>query len=156
LPEGYILAVKDHPGNIHEFSIMSKLKLIFNKNILYLKPSFNIAEHYSEINMGFAITGTLALQLAERGVPTFTLARIFFNEHALCNYLDLDACTTVQVGENDFSEVILEEENIRVKAYVFKNSFEGFCFSTEEHGFRDPLYITNLSYELAHRASLRY
>ena len=112
LPEGYVLAVKDHPANIHEFSIISKLKLIFSKKILYLKPNFDVAEHYSEINMGFAITGTLALQLAERGVPTFTLARIFFNEHALCNFLDLDAFTTVQVVENDVSEVNLEEENL--------------------------------------------
>ncbi len=152
LPEGYVLAVKDHPANIHEFSIMSKIKLIFSKKIFYLKPDFDIAEHYSEINMGFAITGTLALQLAERGVPTFTLARMFFNEHALCNFLDLDAWIADHMRADNVLGLNLEEENKRVKAHVFNNSFEGFCFSTEEHGFRDPLYVTNLAHELTSRA----
>lgn len=80
LNENEVLWVKDHPNAISIRNLVDVMKVVFNKDILFIKrkvPSSQILE-YSDLTC--SIAGTIALESISVGVPSIVFSEIFYNK----------------------------------------------------------------------------
>ena len=138
LPANYKLVVKDHPGEIHCFNLIQKIKLLFSSDIYWMRTDINILENIKLFETVIGVTGTLSGQFALYGKLGFTLVPIFFNEHELCNYIDLDQIDQIDKVIADKSFINVDLENDRFLGSVKSNTFPGYIFKTPEYGYKDP------------------
>ena len=158
LPSGVTLVVKDHPGAIHEFDLIGKLRLLLNKKVIYLHDSIDIHEEFDKFHSSIVVTGSLGIQLSLKGVPGITLCPMFFNDHPMSHYMNIDDIP--ESFESQIENMIscrntinLQEANDHFLDFLNANSFPGYSFSTSQFGFTDPLFLNSLCDELLLRAN---
>jgi hypothetical protein len=159
LPSDVTLAVKDHPGAIHEFDLIGKLRLLLNKKVMYLHDSIDIDEEFEKFHSSIVVTGSLGIQLSMKGVPGITLSPMFFNDHPMSRYLEIDDIP--ESFEPQIENMVslrnaknLRESNDQFLEFLKANSFPGYSFSTSQFGSVDPLFLNSLADELLLRANI--
>lgn len=146
LPYGYKLVLKDHPGSVVELNPLVKLRLLINRDIVYLKTAIDVYEIADELYGCVVISSTVGLQLAMRGVPTVSLIDIFFNNHPLCKKSTIPSIAPILEKLHSIrNSQSLEAMNSDFVNELKKYSIPGYSFNTNEYGFVDPLYIDNCS-----------
>ena len=138
------IAVKSHPGALHEFNLLNRLSLGFKKKIIFIRAELDISTLFYVFDGCISITGTLAAQFAIAGVPSVTLAPLFFNAHPLCNYttvkswrMDIDA--PIDYSDQHFNKLFLKS--------LTDGSLLGHTYYDALSGF-DSVYVNELAHEI--------
>ena len=139
------IILKDHPGETIFWGGIKKVRYLFNPKIIYLKTDIPVFKLIRSLEGAISITGTLAGELAMKGLKTITLKPVFFNKLINCSCKSnissaLDELRKKQIYSNDEINI----SNDIFLDYLNNHSFNGYSYQTKEFGFSDPLYVDNL------------
>ena len=143
LKENEILILKDHPGETLMWYLFFKIKLLFNKKVVYLKTRSIVSNFQESIDGAITITGTYGGELSKLGVITVSLKKMFYN-FLTYSFSATSVEQSMEIIRNtDKSNLKLNNEEFF--SFLTKNSMTGYPYYTNNHKFSDPDYISNFS-----------
>lgn len=99
LPDGWRLLVKEHSNAIGDRSIFFYNKVTRLHNVFLIGENEDSHKLIKNAQAVVTVSGTAAYEAALLGVPSFTFAKAFFNELALCHHLSIDQFKVSSLGE---------------------------------------------------------
>lgn len=125
LPDDWYLVIKEHSNGIgnRSFSFLNKLSKL--RNVILLDEKASAVQLMKQAQAVFTVTGTMALEAGLQGIPSITLAPMWFNFLNHCKHLTWEELEVLDL-EKYCSEVRKRPVNKdEYMEYVAKHSFKG-------------------------------
>lgn len=125
LPDDWFLVIKEHSNGIGNRSYTMLKNLSKLRNVILLDEKASAVDLMKQAQAVFTVTGTMALEAALQGIPSITLAPMWFNFLNHCKHMNWEELEVLELEEYCERVRSLPVNKDEYMDYVTKNSFKG-------------------------------